>query len=159
MTPAAGSSIRSLYFAYGSNMDEQQMRAHCPTFRRVDSACLQGHRLAFTRRSIVSGTGVADVVAVPRGAVWGVLYEVGDGDLEALDRKEGSGWAYAREQKSVTLLADGSVRSATVYAVLAKQPGEVPPSGAYLERLIAAAEAHGLPGDYIATLRAVPSAP
>jgi gamma-glutamylcyclotransferase len=150
--------MRSLYFAYGSNMDEQQMRAHCPTFRRVDSACLQGHRLAFTRRSIVSGTGVADVVAVADGAVWGVLYELGDGDLEALDRKEGSGWAYAREQKSVALATDRSARRAIVYTVLTKEPSEVPPSREYLERLIAAAEDQGLPGEYIATIRAVPPA-
>jgi gamma-glutamylcyclotransferase (GGCT)/AIG2-like uncharacterized protein YtfP len=150
--------MRSLYFAYGSNMDEQQMRAHCPTFRRVDSACLQGHRLAFTRRSIVSGTGVADVVAVADGAVWGVLYELGDGDLEALDRKEGSGWAYAREQKSVALATDRSARRAILYTVLTKEPSEVPPSREYLERLIAAAEDQGLPGEYIATLRAVPPA-
>jgi cation transport regulator ChaC len=150
--------MRSLYFAYGSNMDEQQMRAHCPTFRRVDSACLQGHRLAFTRRSIVSGTGVADVVAVADGAVWGVLYELGDGDLEALDRKEGSGWAYAREQKSVALATDRSARRAIVYTVLTKEPSEVPPSHEYLERLIAAAEDQGLPGEYIATIRAVPPA-
>jgi cation transport regulator ChaC len=147
--------MRSLYFAYGSNMDEEQMRAHCPTFRRVDSACLHGHRLAFTRRSVVSGTGVADVVAAPRGGVWGVLYEVSGGDLEALDRKEGNGWAYVREQKRVTLAADRSVRSATVYTVLAKERSEVPPSREYLERLIAAAEDHGLPGDYIGKLRAV----
>jgi len=150
--------MRSLYFAYGSNMDEQQMRAHCPTFRRVDSACLQGHRLAFTRRSIVSGTGVADVVAVADGAVWGVLYELGDGDLEALDRKEGSGLAYAREQKSVALATDRSARRAILYTVLTKEPSEVPPSREYLERLIAAAEDQGLPGEYIATLRAVPPA-
>jgi gamma-glutamylcyclotransferase len=148
--------MRSLYFAYGSNMDEQQMRAHCPTFRRVDSACLHGHRLAFTRRSIVSGSGVADVLAAPRGSVWGVLYEVGDGDLEALDRKEGNGWAYAREQKSVTLAGDRSAHAAIVYTVLAKEPSEVPPSGEYLERLIVAAEDQGLPEEYVVTLRAVP---
>jgi gamma-glutamylcyclotransferase len=158
VTPAAASSVRSLYFAYGSNMDEQQMRVHCPTFRRVDSACLHGHRLAFTRRSIVSGTGVADVVAAAGADVWGVLFEVGDGDLEALDRKEGNGWAYTREQKSVTLAGDRSAHGAILYTVLAKEPSEVPPSREYLQRLIAAAEAQGLPGEYIAMLSAVPPA-
>jgi len=42
--------------------------------------------------------------------------------------------------------------------VLTKEPSEVPPSREYLERLIAAAEDQGLPGEYIATLRAVPPA-
>ena len=103
----------------------------------------------------MSGTGVADVVAAPHGAVWGVLYDVGHGDIEALDRKEGNGWAYAREQKSVTLAAGRSPQNAIVYTVLAKESSEVPPSREYLERLILAAERHRLPGEYIATLRAV----
>jgi gamma-glutamylcyclotransferase len=151
--------MRNLYFAYGSNMDEHHMRAHCPTSQRLDSACLHEHRLAFTRRSVVSGAGVADVVSAPHGAVWGVLYDVGDGDLEALDRKEGNGWAYARERKRVTLAADHSTQGAIVYTVLAKEPSEVPPSREYLARLIAAAEAQGLPAEYVATLRAVPPEP
>lgn len=150
--------MTSLYFAYGSNMDEQHMRAHCPTSRYVDSARLDGYRLAFTRRSLVSDTGVADVVAAPQDAVWGVVYELDDAELEALDRKEGNGWAYAREEKSVALAADCSVRSAIVYTVLAKEPSEVPPSREYRERLIAAAERHGLPGAYVATLNAIPLA-
>lgn len=145
----------SLYFAYGSNMDEEHMRAHCPTARYIGCARLDAHRLAFTRRSVVSGSGVADVLADPREAVWGVLYDLGDGDLEALDRKEGNGWAYARRQKDVIASARGSVKSAIVYEVLAKEPSEVPPSGEYLERLIAAAERRGLPGEYVATLKAI----
>jgi gamma-glutamylcyclotransferase (GGCT)/AIG2-like uncharacterized protein YtfP len=146
--------MRSLYFAYGSNMDEEHMRTQCPSSRYVDSARLDGHRLAFTRRSVMSGTGVADVVADPGEAVWGVLYEVDGGDLQALDRKEGNGWAYAREHKSVRL-ADRSAHDAIVYTVIAKAPSEVPPSRAYLERLIAAAERHCLPSGYVATLRDV----
>jgi gamma-glutamylcyclotransferase len=145
----------SLYFAYGSNMDEEHMRAHCPTARYIDSARLDGHRLAFTRRSVVSGKGVADVVADPREVVWGVLYDLGDGDLEALDRKEGNGWAYARQHKNVTVPARRSVQSAIVYTVLAKEPGEVPPSREYLELLTGAAERRGLPGEYVATLKAI----
>jgi gamma-glutamylcyclotransferase len=149
--------MRSPYFAYGSNMDQRHMRAHCPNSRHIDSACLHGHRLAFTRRSVVSGTGVADVVADPLEAVWGVLYEVDDEDLLTLDRKEGNGWAYTRELKSVRVASDRSAHSAIVYTVLAKEPSEVSPSREYLQRLIAAAEHHGLPGDYVATLRTVAS--
>jgi gamma-glutamylcyclotransferase len=151
--------MRSLYFAYGSNMDEAHMRAHCPSSRCIGSARLGGHRLAFTRRSVMSGTGVADVVADPGEAVWGVLYELDGGDLQALDRKEGNGWAYAREQKRVRLVADSSVHSAIVYTVMVREPDGVLPSREYLERLIGAAERHGLPSGYVAALRAVSPAP
>jgi gamma-glutamylcyclotransferase len=151
--------MRTLYFAYGSNMDEGDMRARCPSSRYLGPARLDGHRLAFTRRSIRSDTGVADVVPAPRNAVWGALYELDDKDLDALDRKEGHGWAYARERKRVRLAADGPQRDAIAYTVLAKERTEVPPSREYLDRLIAAAERHAFPKDYIATLEAIRTEP
>jgi len=142
----------ALYFAYGSNMDEGVIRDHCPTCRYLGAACLQAHRLAFTRRSVRSGTGVADVLPAPGHGVWGALYEIGERDLDALDRKEGSGWAYAREQKHVRLSTDGSEHQAITYTVMSKEPTEIPPSREYLIRLIAAAEHRALPQAYVATL-------
>jgi gamma-glutamylcyclotransferase (GGCT)/AIG2-like uncharacterized protein YtfP len=147
--------MRTPYFAYGSNMDEQDMRGRCPGSRPLGSARLDGHRLAFTRRSIRSATGVADVLPTPGHTVWGAVYELDEDEFEVLDRKEGVGWAYVREQKRVTLIADGSVRDAVVYTVLDKEPEEVPPSRAYLDRLIAAATRLGLPHAYVVDLQAV----
>jgi gamma-glutamylcyclotransferase len=144
-----------LYFAYGSNMDERDLRVLCPTSRHLGCACLDGYRLAFSRRSIVSGTGVADVAAAPGERVWGVLYELDEHDLDALDRKEGHGWAYIRERKRVRLEADGLDRDAIIYSVLSKEPSEVAPSHEYLNRLVAAAERHALPQGYIAMLEAI----
>jgi gamma-glutamylcyclotransferase len=149
----------SLYFAYGSNMDGEHMRGHCPACRCLGPARLDGHRLAFSRRSVVSGTGVADVVPAAGEAVWGIAYELADGDLDALDRKEGNGWAYTRERMPIALAADGAMQSAIVYTVLAKEPGAVAPSREYLERLTTAARRQGLPEDYIATLRAISFVP
>jgi gamma-glutamylcyclotransferase len=144
--------MRPLYFAYGSNMDEGEIRDHCPSCRYLGTACLEEHRLAFTRRSIRSGTGVADVLPAPGHEVWGALYELDDKDLDALDSKEGRGWAYAREQKRVRLSTDGSEHDAIIYTVVLKEPAEVPPSRHYLIRLIAAAEHRALPEAYVATL-------
>lgn len=131
------------------------MRRRCPGSRPLGSARLDGHRLAFTRRSIRSATGVADVLPTPGHTVWGALYELDEDEFEVLDRKEGVGWAYMREQKRVTLIADGSAREAVVYTVLDKEPEEVPPSRAYLDRLIAAATRLGLPHAYVVDLDAV----
>jgi gamma-glutamylcyclotransferase (GGCT)/AIG2-like uncharacterized protein YtfP len=98
--------------------------------------------------------GVADVVFDPGQTVWGVLYELDREGLRALDRKEGNGWAYERQHRRVQLLADGSEHDAITYTVLHKEAQEVPPSPAYLERLITAARRRGLPEGYIATLTA-----
>ena len=95
---------------------------------------------------------MADVVLDSGQTVWGVLYQLDPEGLRALDRKEGNGWAYERQQCQVHLLTDGSEHEAITYTVLHKEPQDVPPSRAYLQRLITAARRRGLPERYIATL-------
>lgn len=142
------------YFAYGSNMSPAVMGAACPRHRFLGRARLPGHRLAFTRRSVRTGTGVADVVADPEREVWGALYEISETDLESLDRKEGAGWAYERRQVSV--LADGGAQcDAAAYIVITKAAEEIPPSAQYAEQLLGAARERGLPEAYVRVLAAV----
>jgi gamma-glutamylcyclotransferase (GGCT)/AIG2-like uncharacterized protein YtfP len=140
------------YFAYGSNMDEAEMLTWCTGHRLIGAAWLDDYRLAFTRRSVRTGTGVADVVSEPGERVWGVLYEIGPQELRELDRKEGNGRAYQRQRCRVRLHADGSEHDAVTYTVLRKESREVPPSREYLDRMIAGARRHGLPREYIAVL-------
>src|SRR5690242_1626151 len=130
--PARAATVASVrrYFAYGSNMSASVMSAACPGHRFLGRARLPGHRLAFTRRSVRTGTGVADIVADGPSAVWGVLYEISDADLESLDRKEGAGWAYGRQLVRV-LADDDSSHEAIAYVVIAKSPVEIPPSRGY----------------------------
>jgi hypothetical protein len=143
------------YFAYGANMAEGVMAAFCPGHRLLGTAELPGHRLAFTRRSIRTGTGVADVVPDPGASVWGVLYELSAGDLDALDRKEGNGWAYERAPAVVRVggRRDEEVAAVT-YRVCAPEPSEVTPSPDYLDGLIGAAHSRGLPSAYTTELEA-----
>lgn len=139
------------YFAYGSNMAEEVMDEKCPGHTLLGPALLPGFRLAFTRRSVRTGTGVADVVPADGPGVWGVLYELGDADLEALDLKEGSGWAYRRMPVRVQGL-DGSEYTAFTYAVIDKQSPEVTPAPDYLEGLINAGRRRRLPDAYVAQI-------
>lgn len=142
------------YFAYGANMADDVMAALCPGHRLLGVAELPAHRLAFTRRSIRTGTGVADVVPEAGHSVWGVLYELADGDLDALDRKEGNGWAYERVPVAVRISGESADVPALTYRVCEPEPAEVQPSAAYLDGLIAAAQARGLPPGYSAELEA-----
>ena len=75
-------------FAYGSNMDCEQMRERCPSTRFVCVAKLPNHRLAFTRKSTRRNCGVADAVKAEGNEVWGVVYEIDDIDLPKLDSLE-----------------------------------------------------------------------
>ncbi len=139
----------SLYFAYGRNMGSSTMELACPSSRFLGVAELRDHRLAFTRRSLRTGTGVADVLVAPGASVWGALYELDEADLAALDEKEGNGWAY--ERKPVRLFSeDGrSEHDAFAYVVIEPEPDHVPPSREYLQALLDGARERGLPDTYI----------
>ena len=139
------------YFAYGSNMAEHVMTDRCPGHTFIGIAELPGHRFAFSRRSIRTGTGVADVVADPATSVWGVLYEVED--LATLDAKEGAGWAYDRSDVSVVV--GGAPCDAITYRVMRPEPAEVPPSEEYLAGILSAGAERGLPEAYLAEIRRI----
>jgi hypothetical protein len=71
-----------LYFAYGSNMDVEAMRARCPRSTPLGAARLARHRFF-----IMQG-GYASVMADPRRQVCGVLWDLALGDVRALDAYE-----------------------------------------------------------------------
>jgi len=115
---------------------------------------LQAIALAFTRRSIRTASGVADIVATPGQSVWGVLYELDKIELKAIDEKEGNGWAYQRRPVRIRPATDVREQDAHAYAVIAPEEVEVRPSAQYLQGLLEAARERGLPEDYIAALAA-----
>lgn len=164
------------YFAYGRNMGAQAMELACPGHRFLGAAELPGHRLAFTRRSLRTGTGVADILAAPGRSVWGALYELDDAHIAAIDEKEGNGWAYERRAVSVSVAvatgeaSDAAATSGTgaaghageleafAYTVITPDGEHVPPSREYLQALLDGARERGLPDDYVAALDAVAAA-
>ena len=140
------------YFAYGSNMAGPVMDDACPEHRFLSPARLPGYRLAFMRRSVRTGTGVADILPDPEGSVWGALYELERDRMDGLDRKETLGAAY-EHLEVVVLSADGASHSAMAYSVIAKETVEVRPSLAYVQWLILGAGERSLPADYLAWLQ------
>jgi gamma-glutamylcyclotransferase len=103
-----------LYFAYGSNLDEAQMRARCPGARREGRATLRGHRLTFGGFSHRWNGPVASVRRASGAEVAGLLYAVDDSALRALDRFEGCPFAYERVLRYV-VDERGRRRRAQVY--------------------------------------------
>ncbi len=141
-----------LYFAYGSNMDPAQMRERAPGGRALGAARLGGWRLTFTRDSPGWGGGVGHIEPDPADEVWGVLWDLTEPDLVALDAYEGVDvGAYVRDEVSVT--QDGRDIDAIVY--LAVPRGFKQPSERYIAALVRGAEAHGLPKAYVERLRAL----
>jgi gamma-glutamylcyclotransferase len=147
--------MSDLYFAYGSNMAAETMARLCPGHRLATPAELRNHRLAFTRRSVRTGTGVADIVAAAGHSLWGVLYELDAAMLAALDVKEGKGWAYERRPVQVRPDGEGEVLRALAYRVIAREAAEVRPSREYMQGLVDAARERALPDSYVSALAAM----
>lgn len=90
-----------LYFAYGSNLDDVQMRERCAGASAVARATLPNHALTFGGFSHRWGGAVASVVRAPAQHVQGLLYRLEATDLRSLDRFEGHPYAYLRVVKMV----------------------------------------------------------
>jgi cation transport regulator ChaC len=136
----------TLLFAYGSNLAEDHMGTWCPRYEFLGPARLDGFRLEFRRRSIRWRGGAADVVEAEGEAVWGALYELPDGELDQLDRKEAAGDAY--RHREVEVEHDGERRPAVVYEVIDKEPSEPTPAPAYAEAMLRGAAERGLPAQW-----------
>lgn len=90
-----------LYFAYGSNLSEEQMRRRCPGSALVGPGWLPGYRLAFGGHAERWQGAVATVEQVESGAVCGLLYTLTPDDLARLDGFESVPYAYVRGTVSV----------------------------------------------------------
>jgi gamma-glutamylcyclotransferase (GGCT)/AIG2-like uncharacterized protein YtfP len=114
-----------LYFAYGMNTNTQGMARRCPGAVAFGRARLLGHRFRFA--------GPADVQIDCRDYVDGVLWDLTDNCLKALDMLEGYPSYYDRKYATVEF-GQGEY-SALVYFM---QPGNKnsPPSDGYFNMVL-----------------------
>jgi hypothetical protein len=151
------------YFAYGSNMEEKQMARRCRSTRFVGIATLPDRGLAFTRKSVNRGCGVADAVKSPGHKMWGIIYELSDADVASLDTSEGyrpgRTWnSYWRRPCTVFLGGDDSRPfSAETYFAEA-QPTPPRPNEAYKLLIVGGARGR-LPPEYVAELERIEADP
>jgi hypothetical protein len=141
----------ALYFAFGSNLDAEQMAERCPGSRAAFRARLADHRIAFTHPSRRWGGGAADIVPAPGECVWGLVWELADGQLEVMD-----GYELGYERALVRVHdAAGQPHLASTYRV--RDKGEHRPTRLYLDKMLRWGARWEFPDDYLAHLRAVPT--
>lgn len=83
------------YFAYGSNMNLNQMAYRCPAASVVEPVYLEGYRLAFCGRG--RGSGVATILTEEGSRVEGVLWKITQECEKSLDFYEGYPHLYGKE--------------------------------------------------------------
>ena len=83
------------YFAYGSNMNLDQMAYRCPAASVVENVKLEGYRLTFCGRG--KGSGVATILPEEGSRVEGVLWKITPECEKSLDFYEGYPHLYGKE--------------------------------------------------------------
>ncbi len=133
------------FFGYGLLVDLRRMREVTGGWRRCDAARLPGHRLVFRVPDPVAGLR-EDVIEEPSSAVHGLLYEVEEGQLDAIGKAE---LLYRWDTRPVEAL--GATRRAWVLVGRAPtEPGK--PSAMYLSRLVWGYGQHPFPPEAKAAL-------
>ena len=123
------------YFAYGSNLSVGQMVKRCPAAVRGEVAALPGWRFVINRR------GVATILPDGEAQVMGLLWDLTPACEVALDGYEGVAKGHYEKRS----LAVGSTPT-LVYIATESAPGA--PRDAYLEGILAAAQALGMAPPY-----------
>ncbi|GHT46357.1 hypothetical protein FACS189454_07370 [Planctomycetales bacterium] len=136
-------------FAYGSNLNAKnwQERTGIPfnkAFEKCGTAYLPDERLAFTRRSVMPGGGVLDVIPSPGHVVAGAVYRIkNDAAVFALDRKEGFPYCYQKVERVVFTANGQSIPVFTYKAV--EQEEYIEPHPDYVKTVAEGLRSFGLP--------------
>ncbi|MFD1795563.1 gamma-glutamylcyclotransferase [Paracoccus aurantiacus] len=147
----------ALYFAYGSNMLTARLKARCPSATALGAVFLPDHDLAFDKIS-ADGSAKATLAVAKGSRVAGVLFELDEGDLGALDQLEGTGFGY--DAARLALPWQGAPVFARSYiAPPGFRDAKLRPYDWYLGLCVAGALEHGLPRDWIRRLIATPRCP
>lgn len=115
------------YFAYGSNLNQKQMRERCPDSKPRFAATLPNYKLVFLGWSRQWRGGLISIRPFRGEKVIGAVYEISDHDLRRLDKYESS---YNR--LNITVFSeDGEAVQAITY-IKAGQEEETRPTPEYL---------------------------
>jgi hypothetical protein len=141
-----------LYFAYGSNMLPARLTARCPSARVIGPGTAADFGLRFTKPS-KDGSGKATLVEQPGVRVPGVLYEVAIAEREALDRFEGRGGGYDRDDSFLVLSPHSDAPVVTSTYLADGHDDRLKPFDWYLAIVIAGAAHHCFGEEYLGQLR------
>ncbi|MFP6855283.1 MAG: gamma-glutamylcyclotransferase family protein [Opitutales bacterium] len=135
------------YFAYGSNMNLDQMAVRCPGSRFLTLVAKRGWRFIINQRGYV--TAVDD----PSEQTLGCLWELSDEDWSELDRYEGVSAGYYDRVDCEVIRMDSEER---VSAIAYRATNEIPgiPNPPYADAVIHGAVQIGLPKEYLGMIEA-----
>ncbi len=144
------------YFAFGSNLSSRRLFERVPGATLGGIAALHGSLLCWRKDGQdLSAKCDIEFTGDYRHVVYGVIYRMTPEERLRLDAFEGEGRGYRRRDIRV-VNTDGKRIDAFAYLAL-EIDHQVQPYHWYKEHVLRGALEHGLPQDYIESIRATPS--
>ena len=133
-----------LYFAFGSNLNQKQMKKRCKDSKYIGCYSLKNYKLVF--RNYFLGGGVADIQKDKNSTVLGAIYKISKKDEKELDVYEDYPKTYIK--KYFKLLG-----KKVMFYYMPKKTMHVPPSKRYLNLIIQGYKDCGYKNNYIVISR------
>lgn len=144
------------YLAYGSNLHPLRLTGRCPSVKAAAVVKLDGYELTLHKRSKKDGSGKCNLCERQGSTAYGVVYELDAAEIAALDAIEGKG--YNRRQMPARF-AEVPPPVCTYLADSSAIDQSLRPFHWYKKLVLAGANYHGMPSEYIRTIEAVESMP
>ena len=87
-----------LYFAYGSNLNHEQMKRRCSGAKYIKKYTLKSYKLCFSHKTKHSIYGHANIVKNKKSKVLGALWNINENDENELDWYEGVDYNYYKKK-------------------------------------------------------------
>ena len=86
-----------LYFAYGSNLNHEQMKRRCSGAKYIKKHTLKSYKLCFSHKTKSSIYGHANIITNKKSKVLGALWDINKKDEKELDWYEGVDYNYYKK--------------------------------------------------------------
>ena len=133
-----------LYFAFGSNLNQKQMKRRCKDSKYIGCYSLKNYKLVF--RNYFLGGGVADIQKDKNSTVLGAIYKISKRDEKELDVYEDYPKTYIKKYFKI-------LGKKVMFYYMPKKTMHVPPSKRYLNLIIQGYKDCGYNNNYIVISR------
>ena len=133
-----------LYFAFGSNLNQKQMKKRCKDSKYIGCYSLKNYKLVF--RNYFLGGGVADIQKDKNSTVLGAIYKISKKDEKELDIYEDYPKTYIKKYFKI-------LGKKVMFYYMPKKTMHVPPSKRYLNLIIQGYKDCGYKNNYIVISR------
>ena len=137
-------------------MSSRRITERCPNSVFIGVAKVSGWKLVFNKRS-KDGSGKANLVYIGGdNLVWGVIWDISEGDKVLLDKAEGLGWGYDEFKLFVINDLGEEIECVCYISTNEKYLDKgLKPYDWYKEFCLEGAREHNIPKDYILTIESV----